>query len=124
MATAEVESPARAPSALAAALRRALRRHGVLSLSLGLNVGGWAWMWAQSLGILSLGPIWLPVGAFALGLALIPLAIPRRGRHPAAGGSPPGRSAAGWGGLSRALLRCSPRRDLREPPRPRPGPPR
>jgi hypothetical protein len=86
VATAEVESPARAPSALAAALRRALRRHGMLSLSLGLNVGGWAWMWAQSLDIVALGPFWLPVAAFALGLALVPLALPRGRRGADAGG--------------------------------------
>jgi hypothetical protein len=79
---------------------RLLRRHGLLGLSMTAAVGGWGLMWAQSLDLVRLGPIWIPVAAFILGLLLIPCAVRRT---PAAGNPDaavlsvrrdPGRAAA------------------------------
>jgi len=50
-----------------------------------LAVGGWSLTWAEGVGVVDLGPPWIPAAAFFLGLMLIPLARFRRREAPAAG---------------------------------------
>jgi hypothetical protein len=49
------------------------RCNPLVPVAMFMTVGGWSLMWAQALSLLNLVPIWVPIAAFGLGLALIPL---------------------------------------------------
>jgi hypothetical protein len=57
----------------------------VMAAAFVLAVGGWGLMWAEALELVALGPIWIPVGAFAFGLVLAAVRQCRR-RAPEPGG--------------------------------------
>ena len=46
-----------------------------------LSVAGWALMWAVALGIVDLGPVWVPAALFLIGLALVPVAASSTARR-------------------------------------------
>ena len=48
------------------------RCNPILAAAMVMTVAGWGLMWAQALLLLHLVPLWVPVAAFGLGLALIP----------------------------------------------------
>jgi len=59
---------------LAARWSAADRHHDLLTATaLVLTVVGWSLMWAQALEIVPICPMWVAVGSFIAGLALIPL---------------------------------------------------
>ncbi len=54
-------------------LRSAMQRcNPILAAAMVMTVAGWSLMWAQALLLLHLVPLWVPIAAFGLGLALIP----------------------------------------------------